>query len=252
MRADNSQHVVAATRHRTERTRHQVVAALRRMDATGTPITFNTLAREAGVSRSWLYTQQDLRVEVERLRARHQPRTTTAVPPQQQRASDTSLLCRLEASTDRICGSPKIVEGHTAQDRCLGNQVGQHCRGHGVELADVAEGEGPQERAQRRGRPDSGEQRVHPTVAQQVHVLDAVRPGDHPRHRRRHLQRRVGCPLTRQGQRVCHQVAQPGLLRQRHHRRQTTARHEIRVIKYRRDLRRSVRNSHLTDPPLRG
>jgi hypothetical protein len=34
-------------------------------------------------------------------------------------------------------------------------------------------------------------------VAQQVHVLDAVRAGDHPRDLGRHLQRRVGPALAR-------------------------------------------------------
>ena len=39
----------------------------------GMPITFDAVAREAQVSRSWLYNQPDLRAEVERLRARRQP-----------------------------------------------------------------------------------------------------------------------------------------------------------------------------------
>jgi hypothetical protein len=33
----------------------------------------NTVAREAGVSRSWLYSQPDLRAEIQRLRGHHQP-----------------------------------------------------------------------------------------------------------------------------------------------------------------------------------
>jgi hypothetical protein len=102
MRADNSQHLLAAAQQRTEQTRRRAVAALRRLDTTGKPITFDAVAREAGVSRSWLYAQTDLRVEVERLRARHQPQTPKAVPPDRQRASDASLLRRLEAATERI------------------------------------------------------------------------------------------------------------------------------------------------------
>lgn len=123
MRADNSQHVVAAARHRAERTRQQAVAALRRMDATGSPITFDTVAREAGVSRSWLYAQQDLRAEIERLRGRHQPQPSAAAPPQRQRASDTSLLRRLEAATDRI----RRLERDNAQLRdALAHALGEH------------------------------------------------------------------------------------------------------------------------------
>jgi len=43
--------------------------ALRRLDTAGRAISFDALAREAQVSRSCLYAQPDLRVEVERLRS---------------------------------------------------------------------------------------------------------------------------------------------------------------------------------------
>jgi hypothetical protein len=100
MPADNSHLIVTAARQRAAATRKRAVAALRRMDATGVLVTFETVAREAGVSRSWLYNQPDLRVEIERLRARH--RVPAARPvPERQRASDTSLLRRLEAATTR-------------------------------------------------------------------------------------------------------------------------------------------------------
>jgi hypothetical protein len=101
MPADNTHHLALAARRRAERTHQRAVAALRRMDTAGQPITFDSLAREAGVSRSWLYTQQDLRAEVERLRERHPTRPTPAVPSQQ-RASDASLLRRLQTATERI------------------------------------------------------------------------------------------------------------------------------------------------------
>jgi hypothetical protein len=71
------------------------------MDATGTAITFETVAREAGVSRSWLYNQPDLRAEVERLRARQRPLPAQRPVPDRQRASDASLLRRLEAAIKR-------------------------------------------------------------------------------------------------------------------------------------------------------
>ena len=75
---------------------------LRRMDATGQRITFDAVSRAAGVSRSWLYAQQDLRAQIQRLRQRHPATPPPQVPPQRQRASDTSLLRRLEAATARI------------------------------------------------------------------------------------------------------------------------------------------------------
>lgn len=102
MPADNTRHLRAAAHRRAEQTRRRALATLRRMDAAGTPVTLDGLAREAGVSRSWLYTQHDLRAEVERLRQRHRTATAPAVPPERQRASDTSLLRRLQAATERI------------------------------------------------------------------------------------------------------------------------------------------------------
>lgn len=72
------------------------------MDKAGLPITFDALAREAAVSRSWLYNQPDLRAEVERLRARRNPSAPGRHVPYRQRASDASLLRRLESATERI------------------------------------------------------------------------------------------------------------------------------------------------------
>ena len=102
MPADNSRHLRAAARKRSADTRQKAIKALRRLDSSGAPITFDTVAREAGVSRSWLYTQTDLRAEIERLRRRHRTASPAPVVPDRQRASDASLLRRLEAATERI------------------------------------------------------------------------------------------------------------------------------------------------------
>jgi hypothetical protein len=102
MPADNTRHLREAAQRRTKQTRRRAEAALRRMDSTGAPITLDGLAREASVSRSWLYTQHDLRTDIERLRRNHRPEPKVAVPPERQRATDTSLLRRLQAATERI------------------------------------------------------------------------------------------------------------------------------------------------------
>ncbi len=100
MRADNTRHIVAAAQHRHEYTRAKAIQALREAEKSGTPVTFDAVATAAGVSRSWLYTQPDLRAEVERLRAVSQRAPGRPVPIQQ-RASDASLLRRLEAANTR-------------------------------------------------------------------------------------------------------------------------------------------------------
>jgi hypothetical protein len=110
MQADNSHHIAEAARRRAEQTRQRAIAALRHMDATGQRISFEAVAHEAGVARSWLYTQQDLRSEIERLRQQH----PAASPPQRQRASDQSLLRRLEVATARI----RHLEADNQRLRC--------------------------------------------------------------------------------------------------------------------------------------
>jgi hypothetical protein len=102
MPADNTQHLLAASRRRAEDTHQRALAALRRMDTAGDPITFEAIAREAGVSRSWLYTHNDLRTEIQRLRDRHRPAPPPPTPPDRQRASTASLLRRLQAAAERI------------------------------------------------------------------------------------------------------------------------------------------------------
>lgn len=101
MRADNTHHITAAARRRAQLTRRRAVAALRRMDTTGLPVTIDALAREASVSRSWIYNQPDLRAEAQRLRDRPRPAAGRPVP-NRQRSSDASLLRRVELATHRI------------------------------------------------------------------------------------------------------------------------------------------------------
>ncbi|MCX2750476.1 DUF6262 family protein [Arthrobacter sp. MI7-26] len=67
-RPDNSRHLVKAAQQRAAYTRAKAVQALRTLHADGRPVTFDAVARHAGVSRSWLYTQPDLRAEIEHLR----------------------------------------------------------------------------------------------------------------------------------------------------------------------------------------
>jgi len=102
MRADNTRYVIQAAQHRAQQTRQRAVTTLRRMDAAGQRITFDAVSREAGVSRSWLYAQDDLRAEIEGLRRRHPAAAAAPVPPARQQASASSLLRRLEAATARI------------------------------------------------------------------------------------------------------------------------------------------------------
>ena len=82
----------AAARHR--RAVERAERALRELDAEGAQISFQSVARRAGVSRQWLYTRPALRSEIERLRDR--PLTEVGHIPVRQRATEASLRQRVE------------------------------------------------------------------------------------------------------------------------------------------------------------
>jgi hypothetical protein len=94
--------IITAARQRHELTRAKAVKALRELDRTGTPITFELVARVARVSRSWLYNQPDIRTDISRLRDATRRASTPPPIPVAQRATAESLRRRLEATHERI------------------------------------------------------------------------------------------------------------------------------------------------------
>lgn len=100
MRADNTAHLITAAQRRHELTRSKAIQALRELDQAGSPITFETVARRADVSRSWLYTQPDLKDQIQQLRTLGN-RTPSTPLPSRQRSTDSSLLHRLAVANER-------------------------------------------------------------------------------------------------------------------------------------------------------
>jgi hypothetical protein len=94
----NTSGLVAAAERRSESARERVRRAIAHLQRDGLPITFQSVAREAGVSRQFLYAVDALRDEIERLRAAHLESAGT-VPPTQ-RASDASLKARNQTLLD--------------------------------------------------------------------------------------------------------------------------------------------------------
>jgi hypothetical protein len=120
MRPDNTPAIIAAAQRRRELTRAKAIRALRELDHAGTPVTFEAVARAAGVSRSWLYGQPDLRAEIQRLRESTRRASTPPVPVRQ-RASDASLLARLQASLEK---NRKLAEENQRLRRQLARALG--------------------------------------------------------------------------------------------------------------------------------
>jgi septal ring factor EnvC (AmiA/AmiB activator) len=103
MRPDNSRHLVTAAKRRHELARAKAIRAIRELGRAGSvPISFESVARAAGVSRSWLYTQPDLREEIQRLRAATAAAKTAPMVPHQQKATADSLRRRLATIQERI------------------------------------------------------------------------------------------------------------------------------------------------------
>jgi hypothetical protein len=92
---DNTVHLLQAAAARHHNAVANATAAIRELDGAGQPITFQAVAAVAGVSRSWLYRDPEMRAEIERLRAAS---TGTSAPvPARERASRESLRNQLEA-----------------------------------------------------------------------------------------------------------------------------------------------------------
>ena len=99
-RPDNSHHLQRAALERHDLAVKRARTAITDLDRAGTPITFTAIASAAGVSRSWLYTETDIRDAINRLR----PTTASTRPPMPaaQRATTDSLRARLDAARDEI------------------------------------------------------------------------------------------------------------------------------------------------------
>jgi predicted nucleic acid-binding Zn-ribbon protein len=98
MQADNTHHLLAAARERSQKARARATEAMTRIRETGRTTTVSELARTAGVSCSWLYTQPDL---LDLLHQRKTP-TRTATPGSSTQASGASLHRRLQIAHQRI------------------------------------------------------------------------------------------------------------------------------------------------------
>jgi hypothetical protein len=100
MRPDTTTPLAKAAARRHELTRAKAIQALRELDRSGTPATFAAVASAAEISRSWLYTQPDIRDQIQRLRGARNRSPASAIPAGQ-RATDASLRARLATALQR-------------------------------------------------------------------------------------------------------------------------------------------------------
>ena len=126
MRADNTIHLTTAAKQRHEYTRAKALAAMHELDRAGAVLTFEAVARHAGVSRSWIYTQTDIKDEIHRLRDQGQHQRSAPIPARHH-ASDDSLRQRLELANRR---NRELADENQRLRRQLAHALGQ-LRDHG-------------------------------------------------------------------------------------------------------------------------
>lgn len=100
MRADQVERLTATARRRSEQTMQKAQGALAAMAARGGAITIAGLAKNAEVSRSWIYTQPELLDRIEQLNQAAAPRPPRSAAAS--RASLESLKRRLDLAHQRI------------------------------------------------------------------------------------------------------------------------------------------------------
>jgi chromosome segregation ATPase len=125
-RADNSSFLAEANYRRHQAALSAARHAIEQLQRQGQAVTFSTVAESAGVSRGWLYRQDQIRDLISRQRALKPPaarRLTT------QRATADSLRRRLDAARAEVTRL-------RAENRSLQEQLARHL---GIQRAQYAE-----------------------------------------------------------------------------------------------------------------
>lgn len=107
--ANNTHHLAAAAARRTAVARQRAENALLALRSSGQPVNVAKLARDAHVSRSWLYTQPDLMAALRQLSGQ-------APTPRSAPATERSLQVRLAAALARNQRLQQRVDALTEQN----------------------------------------------------------------------------------------------------------------------------------------
>jgi Family of unknown function (DUF6262) len=113
--------LAAAAARRHQLTRARAVQALRELDRTGAPVSFASVATAAGISRSWLYNQPDIRDQIQQLRGTPGHDLARDIPAGQ-RATGTSLRARLTVALQR---NQQLADENARLRRQLARALGE-------------------------------------------------------------------------------------------------------------------------------
>ena len=121
--ADNSSFLARANAQRHQAALSAARHAIEQLQRQGKPVNFSAIAQSAGVSRGWLYRQDQIRDLISQQRALKPPATRLTA----QRATADSLRQRLDAARAEI--TRLRAENHSLREqlaRQLGLQRTQH------------------------------------------------------------------------------------------------------------------------------
>jgi len=113
---DRVERLREAAQARHEATLRRAEGTVRRLARQGDTVTFRRVAEEAGVSRSWLYRQSELRQQIDRLRESAPTRTPT-VPPAERATTDSlrQQLHTYRAEIARLRGENQALRDQLAR-----------------------------------------------------------------------------------------------------------------------------------------
>ncbi|MGE6846410.1 DUF6262 family protein [Bacillus tropicus] len=100
----NTEEIVRLAKLKTNRTREGVDKAISKLSLEGKVINFNTVAKAANVSKSWLYKEQDIRKRIESLRKQQHNQLGTRPVNQKSSRSEEVLIKTLKMRIKELEG----------------------------------------------------------------------------------------------------------------------------------------------------
>ncbi|CAI7726703.1 DUF6262 family protein [Mammaliicoccus sciuri] len=98
----NTREIVRLAKLKTKHTRENVDKIISKLSLEGKTINFNTVAKEANVSKSWLYKESDIRQRIESLRNRQ--KTYSASKSKKSSRSEEVLIKTLKTRIKELEG----------------------------------------------------------------------------------------------------------------------------------------------------
>lgn len=108
--ARNTDKIVQLAKEKSKTTKVNVEKVISRMSLEGRAINFNTVSREANVSKSWLYKVNDIRTRIETLRNQQQKNLNSGVKSKKGNRSEEILIRTLKGRIKDLEEEKRILK----------------------------------------------------------------------------------------------------------------------------------------------